>query len=116
MEKQATFNRVVRHARKQRKKAEGPDPDNRKDKICMYRAPGGRRCFAGALIPNTRYSPEMEGKSIAAQMVRRAIIAGGHNVSFVLELQTVHDAYPVRDWERQFCTIAKQHRLRYVSP
>ena len=51
--RQTIFDRVVRHYRKQRRRcpAEGQ---------CFYRL-GRDMCFAGPLIDNTHYDPDMEG-------------------------------------------------------
>jgi hypothetical protein len=53
MTNQELFDIVVAHARKQNKRAIA-------NEVCSYRTPEGLKCFAGALIKDEFYIPEME--------------------------------------------------------
>ena len=82
--RQAIFDCVVRHHRKQRRRcpAEGR---------CFYRF-AGDMCFAGLLIDDTRYDPSMEGYYIRNLLRVFAMPAWFHdNIDFIEELQIIHD-------------------------
>ena len=56
MDRQKTLNIVVNHLRAQGGKAVKPNQGAR----CVYRAPDGKKCAVGALIPDEHYAPYMD--------------------------------------------------------
>jgi hypothetical protein len=102
--RQAILDRVVAHAYKQR------HPAMSKTGTCRYRTEDGlSACFLGALIPDERYMPEMEGKT--AGMLRDygllgAIGAQLDDTQFLNRLQECHDdaaaaEYKGEEWLRE---------------
>lgn len=107
---QATFNKVVRHLRKQGKKSMD-------DVQCLYRSPDGLKCAAGCLIPNKLYKPSFEGNVINDNNeVTRLINKLGYNSNLVRKLQYIHDQYDVLDWEWGFRETADEFKLKYKEP
>jgi hypothetical protein len=67
---------------------------------CVYRAPNGRKCAAGHLLPDEAYHPGLEGMSWASVVRRHPSLAAIGSVDFVMHLQSIHDTaadspYPV---------------------
>jgi hypothetical protein len=74
----------VRHYRKQPRRC---PPEGR----CFYRF-GGEMCFAGPLIDDAHYDPNMEGYRVHDLLKAFAMPAWFRdNVGFIEELQTLHD-------------------------
>jgi hypothetical protein len=109
---QKTFNKVIRHARKQR--AKSITPNGVQDR-CLYRGPNGLMCFVGPLIPNKRYRPEMEDHPLCADggqnMVTNLMRELGHDLNLCQHLQGIHDAFPVSEWEEKFQEVAREFGL-----
>lgn len=85
--KQETFNAVVNGLIRQGKLGievgEG----------CRYKTSEGAKCAAGQLIPNARYSSNLEGASVSHKTPIGVLIRElGHDVRFVSRLQKLHDA------------------------
>lgn len=56
---------------------------------CMYRGPGGTKCAAGHCIPDSKYSPALEGAIVNEH---HDFFAGlGLDLKFLTQLQSVHD-------------------------
>ena len=129
--KQETFDTVVAHARKQKCQAY----DKGKGVWCCYRTEDGKKCFAGCLIPDELYDPEMEGGAVGVslgdgnyrtglvvstssqtKLVSDTIESLGYDCGFVYELQKAHDQWLPADWEDQFARLAAKHGLTYVPP
>ena len=117
---QETFDTVVAHLRRQRAKAEirGSSPG---EKICVYRAPDGKRCAAGCLIPDDRYEPSFEYTVVGgteathnnrANAVTLLMEELGHDINLVKALQSVHDDAEVAQWEGRLEQIAEDFGLR----
>lgn len=72
------------------------DPDNRQ---CLYRAPGGKKCAAGWLIPDEAYSEAMEGVPIEpVHLVAMGLPKETEMYrTFVREMQRAHD---VASWQK----------------
>lgn len=120
MTQQETFDKVVAHARKQGCKSQGSYIGNLSGEMthgCTYRGQDNTACFAGALIPNDQYKPEMEGLLCTGDNdVQRVLLAEGHQIEFVRRLQTIHDCYEVFEWEEKFKNLAAQFDLVYTPP
>lgn len=89
MQAQEIFDTVVKHLAKQG----GPAREPKGMMYCLYRAPDGRKCAAGALIPDEVYHASMEGSVI------ETLIREPHNLpdffrgnkDLIGALQYVHD-------------------------
>jgi hypothetical protein len=103
---QKTLNKVVRHARRQGCKSVDPLTGS-----CLYRGPAGRRCFAGAVIPNRAYRKEFEGKSACSIVVAPTLQELGLNVNLCQDLQDIHDEENVDRWEEKFEDVAGKYGL-----
>jgi len=63
---------------------------------CLYRGPEGRKCAVGFLIPDSSYSPAMEGRGLDSLIedfggvLPQAIL---DNSSLLHRLQQLHDSY-----------------------
>ncbi len=97
--KQEIFDRVADHLAKQGAPAVGEIiTDAGGEPACQYRAPNGRRCAIGALIPDELYEVRLEG-SWASQLGERSSELffydkcglGGVRGYFLDCLQNVHD-------------------------
>lgn len=61
-------------------------------KICRYRGPGNKKCAAGVLIPDDKYTSEMEGRGIFASFVEKSIqVPEGMLVEDLFYVQQIHD-------------------------
>lgn len=107
---QMMFDRVVAHARAQKVEAKCDD-------ACRYRTPDGLKCFAGCLIPDEMYLPEMEGNSARTIATEYPGIFGENpDLSLLARLQRVHDDYDPAEWEGLFQGIAQEDDLTYNPP
>lgn len=104
MERQEIFDTVARHLLTQMAKAvRGRSPAGGPDDSCMYRAPSGRKCAVGCLIPDSVYTPNIEGASVCATVEGQALFPEMHSIlerlnllersklKLIVELQDVHD-------------------------
>lgn len=96
--KQTAFDTSARHLLTQNKKAKLSAI------ACAYRGEDGTKCGIGCLIPDDRYLPSMEGKTVMDLMlwgkVNDLFEDPDHNIMFFLtDLQHVHDGSPVADWK-----------------
>lgn len=81
-----------------------------KNNICQYRAHRRSKllkCAAGCFIPNSLYSPDMEG-NIWTHIGRD--ISTAHQV-LILRLQGVHDDYGPTLWYEILCRLAQSRKL-----
>lgn len=115
--KQETFDAVVTHLRQQNARAMD------KYEGCAYRGDNGTKCAAGCLIPDDKYSKELEGRSMYSNVcgeekitdAGRLIVELGHDIDLVYELQLMHDGHDPENWENEFKLIAKKHGLTYTE-
>lgn len=111
---QETFDTVVAHARKQQAKSMLRSGLSEYAKICAYRGDGGLACFAGCLIPDDRYSRDLECEIASQGKVRALFLELGYLPNFVRQLQVIHDATIVEDWEQEFKNLALAYDLNYT--
>jgi hypothetical protein len=114
MNKQQTFNKVVRHLRRQ-----GRATDSKG--TCMYRTPNGRSCAVGCLVPDELYSEYMEGMAVGtASNPSQGYQAKGMaafveflelDTTLARDLQTIHDN-DMLDLEFGFECVALKHGLK----
>ena len=110
MGEQTTFDRVVSHLRRQHARAMGAFG------LCLYRAANGRRCAAGCLIPDDKYSPSLEGQSLELESsteLRAILHEEGHDVGLVRQLQMIHDTVLIHHWEKEFEKLAGKFKLDF---
>ena len=119
---QETFDIVVAHLRRQGSKAQSRDPTSGLI-TCLYRAPDGKRCAAGCLIPDERYEPALELSAVggtseankySSNDVTLLIEQLGHDIELVGALQSVHDNSEASDWESKLEQLAADFGLRYT--
>jgi hypothetical protein len=105
---QETFNTIVKHLRKQGKKANI-------DGCCKYRLEtpeGVLMCAAGCLIPDEKYEPSFEGKLVTTCPKLKEILSDlGHDTYIIRSLQGIHDEHEVEDWEKEFSAVASNYKL-----
>ena len=121
MDKQAVYDAVRQHAVKQGSLAIEGD-------YCRYRTTTGKKCFIGALIPNSAYTEGMEGVSIGhtrdgdiqAKLLVEALDAnlilsgwrGYKEMEFLGRIQGCHDnQYCIADAIRDLGRVATYHGL-----
>lgn len=129
MTPQEVFDTVAAHLRQQHAKSEispqqaeelNIDRELYSGKIaCAYRGAEGKKCAAGILIQDFEYSPQMEGKNFRAVLLDSACPPSLHqrlsgNGLLISRLQTIHDVYPVSEWEQQLKWMAENYRLVYT--
>lgn len=96
---QETFNTVVNHLRKQNCKSINVN------KECLYRGPNGTKCAVGCLIPDDKYDIKLEGLTITSYTIKNLLKSLGYGedtFGLLTELQSTHDHYPIKEWEKQF--------------
>ena len=105
--RQWIFDRVVRHyrARPRRCAVAGK---------CAYRS-GDERCFAGALIDDAHYDPDMEGFR-AGDMLKYFSLPAWfrENISFINDIQRIHDTeenWPVMDMVLEMFAVERGLRM-----
>ena len=113
--KQEIFNTVVKGLRAQGCKSEN-------DAGCAYRGIEGRRCAAGFLIPDDKYSTKFEHQGIMWE----PYLDGGYNrptnclismgydkelLKFTTALQGIHDDKGVEEWEEEWQQLARENGL-----
>jgi len=122
--RQQVFNRVTDHLLSQQKKSMTVTT-NLPDGQCRYRSDSGLKCAIGALIPDDKYQPDMEGCTAPALIQRfgwEAVGLDGSNLTldeqyslrcFLDNLQCVHDLYAVEDWKKELLAVAMKYKLDY---
>lgn len=112
MNEQETFNKVRDHLLKQKCKAR----DN--ERVCMYRAPDGKMCAVGCLIPDELYKEGMEGRTFDMLMEGFPELESIFPLerSFYAELQYIHDDSCSDEWEKLLRSFAERRGLIYGMP
>lgn len=111
---QSMYDKVAKHLLKQN--AVSRITNTFSNAMCAYRSPDGLKCAIGCLIPDSLYSPGMEGKSIDALCehfpLSDYIIPG----RLAYTLQKIHDADEVHEWPKMLRLAAVEFGLREVEP
>lgn len=110
MKKQTIFDEVIRHCQIQKQRSTHMVDGKIQ---CAYRGDNGKRCVVGIFIPNEKYSEELEGLTIDAEQVLRAIpFTVTKQIKELLStLQSIHDNsvdYPLT-------SIEVYNRLSYIA-
>lgn len=127
---QAIYTRVRRHLLTQGERSQvwlpPPDNDSPGEYVCQYRTDSGLKCAIGCLIPDRVYHPRIEGIPISAHyllssgdwwgplattLTRAGIPASETSVALLLDLQRIHDKWPVERWECALDAIARRFNL-----
>lgn len=117
MNTQEIFDKVATHLLTQNKKSLlHPDSkDEFSSRMCAYRNPQGLKCAIGALIPDSLYDPAFEEMGSITTLPRGLFPKIGINYVehhfFLLELQVIHDRYPVYEWKGKLRVLAKKYEL-----
>jgi len=77
---------------------------------CAYRA-GELKCAIGALIPDDKYGPYMEGNSVLTDIIRQAANISEDDAAFASRLQIIHDDCEPYHWYRELQDLAVQHGI-----
>lgn len=84
---------------------------------CMYRGDKGRKCAAGQAIPDSAYTPEMEGKIISHIVNTYPILEELRpHLHLLSDLQRAHDFFRYLDNEypsmqQALAAVAEAHHL-----
>lgn len=104
MTKQEIFDTVARHLATQGRQAVRevtPEDNGLPISTCQYRTPDGLKCAVGAIMPDSIYTPDMEGNSVQTLVMLAQDSADPENPFWdVLEssgdllkdLQLIHDS------------------------
>lgn len=105
---QELFDKVATHLLTQNKKAKSAAGH------CVYRAPDGRKCAVGCLIPDEEYRPSIEGNG-AGFLIRSGLVPSLEallsHLGLVEQLQFVHDRSYVQDWRAELHGVARERHL-----
>ena len=103
MDRQAIFNKVVQHLRKQGSQAVD-------DNGCLYRSLDGKKCAIGCLIPDELYNQNIErcGVRSLSHIFLANCIPGysPDDEEFLSRLQRVHDNSLIEEWETMLERVA----------
>lgn len=84
---------------------------------CKYRGPRGLKCAIGVLIPDEKYDPSWEGRSMHAPDIvfslTRACGIRPDDGSFASSLQQIHDSYDVCAWRDQLKLFSSSWNLAW---
>lgn len=121
MTPQETFDKVTRHLLTQKAVSE------LKGVGCRYRADNGLKCAVGCLIPDDKYSPDIEGtpvgpdffdleigffppRALALRTLLTDLGLSGQG-KLLSRLQHVHDSFDSSDWPDRLRRVAKDFNL-----
>lgn len=85
-----------------------------KHNTCMYRGDDGRKCAAGWLIPDEKYSPKFEYAPITTTRLTPVLkeLELYDQLPFIRRLQAIHDCNEIpSDMEQVLRDAAKNHNL-----
>ena len=109
---QAIFDTVAVHLLTQNK----PSVSKMSNK-CMYRSDEGLKCAIGCLIPDEKYSPAFEGRTISGHGATTMLpdVYKNADLNFLTELQHLHDCRIPSSWKKELYYFASQHGLSPAS-
>lgn len=110
MTTQEIFNRVARHLLTQGARAANPVTG-----ACLYRAPDGKKCAVGCLIPDDKYRADFEGCLMGPGIFEAAVGAPSHerrrDFNLLLDLQAVHDGKMPCNWRFYLEDVSRTYLL-----
>jgi len=115
LNRQMVFDDIARHAKRQRQRAIS-------GLYCAYRSGDGGKCFIGVLIPDDRYTPGMEGRSIQTNIAAQDAIDPKYGLVrddpywhddrlFLSTVQGVHDNHDPTEWPHYLVKLAANYAL-----
>lgn len=85
---------------------------------CLYRAPDGKRCAIGWIIPDEVYAKSLEFlgvRDLAARLIETEHAAFARilyrHMPLLRDLQEMHDAHQPHEWALKLRVIAQRHNL-----
>ena len=112
MTSQEVFDTVASHLLKQKAKSsvDGDHTD------CLYRDPNGNMCAIGCLIPDDKYTKDIEGENmhVLANKIGEVIpiiTDASDEESFLQDLQDIHDDRLVESWPDALEKFAQEYNL-----
>lgn len=83
---------------------------------CRYRGPNGLKCAIGCLIPDERYSRDIEGLTADSILISNLVGATtDSDRQFLRDLQLVHDSNIPRDWNIRLQDVAIKYGLEPIQ-
>lgn len=109
MDDQQVFDAVAAHLLAQGEKSLSGDGE-----VCAYRGAGGLRCAVGCLIPDDRYEPDLECRTVDHRAVIDALPweVGPGQLELLSALQAIHDWCAAEDWRSKLAALAEDRGLR----
>lgn len=113
---QEIFDRVAKHLLTQNEKciARVLKKDNNAVTVCAYRSYRENNilaCAAGCLIPERKYDPSMEGSIFLSIAIHHFPDISDNLITFISELQIIHDRHEVDNWRYLLKAFATKHNL-----
>lgn len=101
---QQVFDKVATHAHTQGVCAEDDEGQ------CRYRHPDGLQCFAGCLITDDEYKPEMEGQDFN-YLVQNfpSMERFAEHAALIMDLQKIHDQQEPDHWPDELSALRHRH-------
>ena len=111
---QEIFTTATKHLLKQGARAETEDPRTH-IAGCMYRAPDGKKCAVGCLIPDKLYDPRMEKKGVSVLLENFPNLPKyfEENLELLKDLQDIHDDVEPRLWREALIKLAHKTGLKF---
>lgn len=108
MTDQEVFDRVATHLLTQKRKARDSELS------CQYRNAEGLKCAVGCLIPDSDYTPKMEGHRVAFLIVNYDSVRSlfvNINPELLYDLQSIHDSQDPAHWRSSLARAARVYKL-----
>lgn len=121
MTKQEIFDKVATHLLTQNKKSYLPGYNNTSiSKACAYRGEDNCKCGIGILIPDDKYDPSLESKTVINNDVLLSLEDGIDRedveiIQFLSHLQCIHDLCPIEEWKFRLTVVAEDYGLSFAS-
>jgi len=114
MTRQEMFDTAAKHLLTQRTRSVSEDGN-----YCNYRGQQGRMCAIGPMIPDEKYSPEMEGLVVGNGVVWNAMGLDSDDPdnlkTLARALQCIHDASAPTAWPYKLLDLALEYNLNTVT-
>ncbi len=109
MTNQETFDRVAAHLLNQGERSYVGE-------ACAYRGKNGLKCAVGCLIPDDRYTANIEGVPVCIMLAKELETLLGFPVSItqvnlLQKLQEIHDQDAPARWPRRLVRLAERYAL-----
>lgn len=109
MTEQELFDTVAKHLLTQNKKSGLVNVRGNVEE-CLYRGPDGLKCAIGVLIPDEKYTTDLENlKATDPVIIEAANLQGVETLGD--DLQHVHDMFHPKEWPQRLKALAKDYKL-----